>query len=239
MLRIGLMLDSFTTSAWIEKIVDDIQSSDFARVEMVIMNSPAQQQRPSFSTRLKNHWKRTLFHLYEKADYAKHKSDPDFRASRDLTETLRDVPLLNVNPVCKGFTDRFNENDIAQIRAANLDVIFRFGFRIIRGEILQIPRHGVWSFHHDDNQEYRGGPPLFWEIKERNPVSGTILQVLTDSLDGGRVIYRGHSSTNFSSLYLNRNPIYWKTAEYAMRRLRDLHTRGSEYLQSQIGRAHV
>jgi hypothetical protein len=232
MLRIGLMLDSFTTSAWIEKIVDDIQSSDFSRVEMVIMNSPAQQQRPSFSTRLKNHWKRTLFHLYEKADYAKHKADPDSRASRDLTQTLRDVPLLKVNPVRKGFTDRFNENDIAQIRAANLDVIFRFGFRIIRGEILQTPRHGVWSFHHDDNQEYRGGPPLFWEIKERNPVSGTILQVLTDSLDGGRVIYRGHSSTNFSSLYLNRNPVYWKTAEYAMRRLRDLHTRGSEYLQS-------
>ncbi len=97
---------------------------------------------------------------------------------------------------------------------------------------MNAARYGVWSFHHDDNLEYRGGPPLFWEIYEQNPVSGTILQILTDSLDGGHVIYRGHSSTERSSLYRNRNPIYWKTAEYALRRLRDLHTHGMEYLES-------
>jgi hypothetical protein len=90
----------------------------------------------------------------------------------------------------------------------------------------------VWSFHHDDNLEYRGGPPLFWEIYEQNPVSGTILQILTDSLDGGHVIYRGHSSTDKSSLYRSRNPIYWKTAEYALRRLRELNDRGMEYIES-------
>ena len=86
--------------------------------------------------------------------------------------------------------------------------------------------------HHDDNLEYRGGPPLFWEIYERNPVSGTILQILTDSLDGGNVIYRGHSSTEMSSLYRNRNPIYWKTVEFVLRRLRDLDSRGIEYIES-------
>jgi len=232
MLRIGLLLDSFSTSAWIAKIVDDIQNSDFARVEMVIMNTPPEEQSVSISRRLRNYWKGGLYFRYEKADYKRHKTDPDSRNPCDLTATLREVPLLPVKPIRKGFTDRFSEEDVSRVRAANLDVIFRFGFRIIRGEILQTARFGVWSFHHDDNQEYRGGPPLFWEIQQRNPVSGTILQILTDSLDGGRVIYRGHSSTNFSSLYLNRNPIYWKTAEYAMRRLRDLHTQGGEYIQS-------
>src|SRR6202012_4529846 len=69
-------------------------------------------------------------------------------------------------------------------------------------------------------------------IYKQNPVSGTILQILTDSLDGGHVIYRGHSSTDKSSLYRSRNPIYWKTAEFALRRLRDLNNRGMSYLES-------
>jgi hypothetical protein len=137
-----------------------------------------------------------------------------------------------VDPLRKGFTDRIKDQDLDTIRAVHLDVLFRFGFRIIRGGILEAAQYGVWSFHHDDNLEYRGGPPLFWEIYERNPISGTILQQLTDSLDGGRVLYRSHSSTNLSSLYLNRNPIYWKTAEFALRRLRDLHVRGFHYLET-------
>ena len=145
---------------------------------------------------------------------------------------LHNVPVVTVHPIRKGFTDRIPKDEIESIRSHNIDVLFRFGFRIIRGEILNSARYGVWSFHHDDNLEYRGGPPLFWEIYERNPVSGTILQILTDSLDGGSVIYRGHSSTDQSSLYRNRNPIYWKTADYALRRLRDLDTRGMEYIQS-------
>lgn len=232
MLQIGLMLDSYVTSAWVAKIVEDIQSSDFARISLVVLNTPVAPRPLSLRKRLKAHWKLTAYHRYEQWDYQRTRSDIDAKASHDLSELLRDVPSITVDPLRKGFTDRIRDEDLASIRAANLDVLFRFGFRIIRGDILNAARCGVWSFHHDDNQEYRGGPPLFWEVYERNPVSGTILQVLGDSLDGGRVLYRSHSATDLSSLYRNRNPIYWKTAEFALRRLRDLHDRGVEYIQN-------
>jgi hypothetical protein len=42
----------------------------------------------------------------------------------------------------------------------------------------------VWSYHHGDNEFYRGGPPHFWELYEKAPLSGVILQVLTEELDG-------------------------------------------------------
>lgn len=232
MLRIGLMLDSYVSSAWIAKIVDDIESSDFARIALVILNTPMPQKRLPFKQRVKAHWKLTAFSRYERWDYLRNRGENDSKASVDLSARLRDVPCLRVEPLRKGFTDRLKDEDVAAVRDANLDVLFRFGFRIVRGSILDAARCGVWSFHHDDNLEYRGGPPLFWEIYERNPISGTILQRLTDSLDGGHVLYRSHSSTDFSSLYLNRNPIYWKTAEFALRRLRDLNERGCEYLKS-------
>lgn len=90
-------------------------------------------------------------------------------------------------------------------------LIIRFGFRIIRGEVLHTARHGVWSFHHGDNREYRGAPPYFWELYERNPVAGSILQKLTEKLDGGKVLSRSWSSTDLHSLYLTRNAVYWKT----------------------------
>ena len=89
----------------------------------------------------------------------------------------------------------------------------------------------MWSLHHDDNRSYRGGPALFWEIYERNPESGTILQILTDALDGGKVLYRSIAATNFASLYKNRRATYWKSAEFMMRRLADLHREGWDYLQ--------
>ena len=232
MLRIGIMLDSYVSSAWVAKTIEDIQASGFAQVELVVLNTPPASQRPSFGTRLRNHWKLTLYSRYEQWDYKRNRYDPDAKAPTDLSPLLQNVPVITVHPIRKGFTDRIPEDELEAIRSHQLDVLFRFGFRIIRGGILGAGRYGVWSFHHDDNLEYRGGPPLFWEIYEQNPVSGTILQILTDSLDGGHVIYRSHSSTDKSSLYRNRNPIYWKTAEYALRRLRDLHKHGMEYIKS-------
>ncbi len=233
MLEIGLMLDSDTSSAWIAQIIEDIQQSGFARIAFVIRNTlPPATQHASFGKRVQAHWRQTLFHKYEQWDYLRNRGANDAKAPVDLTDKLAGVPSLQVQPIRKGFTDRFSEADLAIIRQQNLDMIFRFGFRIIRGEILSAARFGVWSFHHDDNREYRGGPPLFWEVFEGNPVSGAILQVLTDSLDGGRVLYRGLSSTDQTSLYRNRNPVYWRTAAAALRMLRLVHTGGAAALQA-------
>jgi len=229
------MLDSYKTSAWVAKIVEDIQASDFARIHLVVLNTPIVQTPTTWKKRLVASWRLTAFNRYEQWDYQRNRLKQDAKASTDLSEILRDVPAIRVEPQRKGFTDRFDDESLSRILTAELDVLFRFGFRIIRGGVLDAARFGVWSFHHDDNEEYRGGPPLFWEIYESNPVSGTILQRLTDTLDGGQVLYRGYSSTNFSSLYLNRNPVYWKTAEFALRRLRDLHERGYDYLKSLRG----
>ena len=232
MLRIGVMLDSLKTSAWVGYILEQIQASDFGQIQLVILNTPAQPAPKPFGKRLEAYWKLALYSRYEQWDYRRNRTDPDYRAPTDVANLLQTVPKLPVNPTRKGFSDYLQDEDVAAIREANLDVILRFGFRILRGPVLDTARYGLWSFHHDDNLEYRGGPPLFWEVYEANPVSGTILQILTSSLDGGKVIYRGHSATNLRSLYRNRNPIYWKTTEFMLRRLRDLDRHGWPYIES-------
>ena len=70
MLRIGIMLDSYTTTAWVAKIIEDIQRSDFAELSLVILNTPAPAVKPSFRKRLKEAWKYSLYFRYEMWDYA-------------------------------------------------------------------------------------------------------------------------------------------------------------------------
>ncbi len=173
-----------------------------------------------------------LFYFYSLLDARLFPNRVDAFQIVDLAELCTDVETLRVMPEKKKFTDRFSKVAVEAIRARNLDVILRIGFRIIRGDILSTARHGVWSFHHGDNRTYRGTPALFWEMYERNPVSGVVLQVLTDELDGGKVIYRSLAATEFSSLSRQRNPIYWKASSFVIRRLRDLHARGWGYLES-------
>jgi hypothetical protein len=80
----------------------------------------------------------------------------------------------------------------------------------------------MWSYHHGDNRAYRGGPPAFWEVLEESAVTGTVLQVLTEELDGGKVIYRSYSATDRFSVSRNSHQLFWKSAPFLARKLRHL-----------------
>jgi hypothetical protein len=230
-LRVGVMLDARRDAAWVAKVLADIRGSGIAEIVLVVRNAtpaPRRSLREKLGLRLAEFGRKGLYNLYERVDARRHRAARDAFAETDLDPVLAGVEELPVRPIQKKFTDRFEAEDIRRIREVRLDVLLRFGFRIIKGEILQCARYGVWSYHHGDNREYRGGPALFWEIYERNPVSGTILQVLSEDLDAGKILARTISATDPSSLYRNRNATYWKSAEMVMRCLRELQQRGWE-----------
>ena len=231
MLRVGIMLDSYTSSAWVAKVIEDIQSSGFAWAELVLLNNDSAQRTSSLKTRLHD-WNLALFHLYERWDYKRNRAGDDAMAPTDVSSLLRGVPSISVEFNRKNFAGRIPEDQLTEIRNHDLDVIFRFGFSTLRGENLSAARYGVWSFHHGGNSEEHSSAPLFRELAEWNPVSGSSLQIVADSLDHGRVVYQSYASTDQVSLYSSRNPIYWKTAEFALRGLRDLDAGGVKYVQS-------
>jgi hypothetical protein len=77
------------------------------------------------------------------------------------------------------------------VQEADLDVLVRFGFGILKGGVLEAARFGVWSFHHGDERRFRGQPPCFWEMHQGERTMGAILQRITERLDGGTVLWRG------------------------------------------------
>ena len=78
-------------------------------------------------------------------------------------------------------------DDVVSRLEAECDVAIRFGFGLVRGDVLTAPKYGVLSFHPADIRRYRGmGPPaIFHDGRAR---AGSTLQRLNESIDGGEIV---------------------------------------------------
>ena len=240
-LRIGLFLDSFLLPAWIETILEHLRRSNFAWLELAVLNAedpPAGQERPRRAAWPARLWRcltdsrvrrAALYSLYSCWDAAQHPVAPDPFRIVDCTERLAGLECIPMKPLRQRAVHRFTPEQVQRIRDRALDVILCFGFNIIRGEVLNAARYGVWSYHHGDNDYYRGGPAHFWELFEENPFSGVLLQVLNEELDGGLVLCKAHLATEQgSSLIHNRVRPYWVGSLFVIRKLHELHQYGWE-----------
>lgn len=139
----------------------------------------------------------SLFSLIIKLE--KYKLPFDYKQAVLDTHSLNEfkVNFINVYPIISksGLIYRYNDEDLKKIKDYNIDVIVRGGSGILRGKILSSSRFGILSFHHGDNDFYRGGPAGFWEVYHRTSSTGFVIQVLNEVLDGGDVIFKGNIAT--------------------------------------------
>ncbi len=235
-LRVGILLNRMEVQAWVYRMLTRIEDSGCASIELVVINSaPPLTGNKTIASKIRNNAGRLGYLAVRRAlDWAADRVvDPAPLVDRadarvDASPLLTGVPTLTVTPRQTKFSDYFPDEAIDQIRAANLDVIVRIGFRILRGEILHVPRNGVWSFHHGDNRVNRGGPAGFWEVMQSWPVTGSVLQVLTEDMDNGLILERSWTRTNLSSMTDSRSKMLWKSLEFVPRNLRRLHAMGSD-----------
>ena len=229
MLRVGVVLDSYMSSAWIAKVIEDVQSSEFAQLKLVVRRRHSAQDNLPPKAKLRHGWKTKFFALYERWDYGRNRANHDGMQEVDVASLFRGVAEISVD-ASRGGPTSLSEAKLAEIRGHDLDVLI--DFTSAQASISGVARYGTWCFQHGEHIESSGCPPLLSELMQRRAVSESSLRIFAERFDGGEVIYRSYSSTDKISLYCSRNPIYWKTAEFAMRRLRDLDTHGIEYIQS-------
>jgi len=128
---------------------------------------------------------------------------PAYR-TRPIEECLPGVPVLRCRVTRKGkWSEYFSPEDIARIAGHDLDFVLKFAYGIIRGEIFSVARYGIWSYHHDDEEKYRGGPPAFWEICRGDRVTGAMLQRINEVLDKGVVLKKIFVPTAGTSYRVN------------------------------------
>lgn len=77
--------------------------------------------------------------------------------------------------------------DTVQLVRDTCDVVLRYGFGLIEGEILTATEYGVLSFHPADIRRYRGmGPPQ--AFLDGRDTMGLTLQRLNEDIDGGEIV---------------------------------------------------
>lgn len=156
----------------------------------------------------------------------------------DLSEALDGIPRVVCRTERRGaHSEYFAAQDVERIREGRLDFILRFSFGIIRGPILRAARWGVWSFHHDDEEAYRGLPPCFWEVYRGEPVTGSILQRLTQRLDGGIVLRKGFFATESTSYISNLDQALFASAGWPAALCREFQAGAGEVLHRRPSRS--
>ena len=208
--RFGIMCNGYRFPAWQAAAIRSLLAMD--GVEAAVLITPDHGDSRASKLRRLADWPRLLWNLYNKGLVEKRSA-----ASRpvDLSTELSGVRLMacRTEPVGR-YAERFNDNDVAAMRGLDLDFILRFGFGIIKGDVLQVPRWGVWSFHHGDERTYRGRPPGFWELVNGENVVGSILQRLTERLDAGTILYRGFFKPVAHSYRRTRDELFLGSSEW-------------------------
>jgi len=218
-LRVGFLVDGFRQPRWVARVIEEVKSSAAAEIVLVIRNGAPRRPR-GVLRRLWDERRHLLYALYTRLDRRLFAVDEDAFVEDDIAPLLTHCPVLTVQPIQTAYADALAEADLEAIGRYDLDVALRFGFRILTGGVLTIARYGVWSYHHGDNRVNRGSPAGFWETMSREPVIGSTLQVLTEQLDAGQVIYRSWAPTlSRFSARRNLNNVYWKSATFVQRKL--------------------
>jgi hypothetical protein len=243
-LRVGIILDSWVLARWCDEVIEDIVASNFANIELLIFNGMAKREMEAVPP-AESRWRafcrilrtpqlrrKLLYSLYDRRDAATIPSDISPFVPTSCEQLLSGVPQIVVEPTFETFVHRLTPEDVLRIDSFRLDVILRFGFNVLRGPVLKTARFGVWSFHHGDNTYIRGGPACFWEMRERQPFTGAILQVLDDSIDAGLVLCKGRFGTEGgNSVNRNRVAPYWGSSHFVIQKLWETHQHGWDWVK--------
>ena len=226
-LKIGVLINDESITWWNYAILEKLLSLDFVTISLIVKRSSS-KKNISFASKVFSYRKTLSWIMYERLDKKLFAPSHNAFENKSILKLLPDTPVISVTPKETKFSDRFSENDIANINEHKLDIFVRFGFRILRGKVLKLAKYGIWSYHHGDSGINRGGPAGFWELAEQWKSTSATLQILSEDLDGGLVLEKSHSQTDKISLIRNKNLYYWNAVYMLPRQVEELNRLGDK-----------
>lgn len=229
-IRFGIMCDQTMFNAWQAQCIHNLLTLVHnIEVSLLVINDGSNLQKQNIFHKIKNiRTGKLLFQFYTKFFFK-----PRATSKVSLDKFLSNVPKLHCKITNKEECSQyFSESDIKIIRELNLDFILCFDFGIVRGEILNVPRYGVWSFRHDDEEKYRGSLSCFWEIYKGDPVTGAVLKRNTEKLDEGIILKKGFFKTIDYSYTKNLDQVYFESTIWPAEVCRDIRNNTADYLNA-------
>lgn len=194
--KVALLLDSDELQEWERQAVKQVLDDERLDVEiaLVIVNSDQAQSTTAkrISTLISEFslWKvLVLIRMVRRLISA----SPGYRSRTPVGEAvdIKDNTVQSYAPIdINGIGNRLPPGAISNLE--NTDIAIRFGFGIIKGEVLDAPTYGVLSYHHGDMTKYRGRPAGFYEFINDESVAGVTVQRLSEQLDAGEIVATTH-----------------------------------------------
>ncbi len=106
----------------------------------------------------------------------------------------------------------YTKPDLEKIKNAKLDLLIYTSIGNLKGEILTVCPNGIIAIHYSHDEKNQIGTPGFWEVYDRRPRTGFIIQRLKDEFGKAEILYRGFVATswfyslNLANLYEIANP---------------------------------
>ncbi len=217
-LRVGFLCDSLDLQRWQAECIRRVLAVTGVEPVLVVTRPATSSVKLPLIQQILNYpWRFALYLWYRRKRF-----HPVGYVREDMSTALAGVPRMECVPVTKGSGQRFEPVDLAAIAVYRPDVLIRFGFGILQGEILSLPRHGVWSYHHGDEEKYRGQPPVFWEVVNGGTVVGAVLQRLTERLDAGFILQKGWFPITRGSLSATLDSVLLGSAGWSAQVCQDL-----------------
>jgi len=191
-LNFAVMCNSLVLQQWQLDVLSLLLKSGKATPVLFILRKQENTGRKGLLKRFFAYeWTKILFRKYYQYFFR-----PAVFRSATIESLASKLPKIYCKPIVrKKYSEYFSDADIQAIQNYRPDFILKFGFGIVRGSILQAAHYGIWSFHHGDEQKYRGIPPAFYEILFNDHITGSVLQRLTETLDGGIILRKGYFPT--------------------------------------------
>jgi len=223
-MRFGILCNGTHFQMWQFETIRHLISGGHTCSLLIMNANPVQHS--GFIGKIRNYpYSKLLYRIW-----FRYMMKPNAKKEIDISEFYQDIPAISCITSKKGYAAYFNEKDVHFIQSAKLDFILRFGFGIIKGEILEAAKYGIWSYHHDDDRKYRGVPTGFWEIMFDDPVNAAILQRLTDQLDSGIILRKAFFSTINHSWQANLDNLLKSSTEWPLQVCTDIENGNSDFL---------
>jgi hypothetical protein len=163
-LRFAIITDGLEVPRWAARCIGQLDRSGLATLALVIVLSPAVLPRKS---------KRRDWLLDKYGGWVRLRS-PSLRPARNLS-LLSQAEVIRCSPEIGADGFILNLLDATRVRQSGLDFIVHFSRHILRGEICDAARHGLWTFSYED-EDQQGRFPGFREVMRGDAVTSAALQ---------------------------------------------------------------
>ncbi|WP_206537603.1 hypothetical protein [Natronolimnohabitans innermongolicus] len=206
-LTVGVLVNP-RVPAWHERAIENVRALDGVRVNYAVVNAEQSSMLSDGADAINRDGLFSLDDLklfyrvvsedgLKAALYADQKLGWDVFGETRQRELLRSKPIDDVD--CLADVDREDcvpESDGAwktlpdetvETLGQRCDVVLRFGFGLIKGDVLTAPEHGVLSVHGSDIRKSRGMGPQIAFLHDNEHVTVT-LQQLSEEIDAGSIV---------------------------------------------------